>query len=132
MALRHRHEVQGVVMIGADHCVMFCPKGNPQSLGFGTATMQEHEVEALIKALKQAKATAWPKPLKALCPASAELLTYLKRHSNVTPIKAREELGIEHLPRRVKDLKEHGYNIKTRIKRGHSGKRYARYELEGV
>jgi hypothetical protein len=94
-------------------------------------TMSEAEVDALISSLKAAKAAAWPKPLKPLCPASRELLAYLRQHQNITPIKAREELGIEHLPRRIKDLKEHGHRIKTIRKRGYAGKLYGRYELEG-
>ncbi|HEY0879888.1 MAG TPA: helix-turn-helix domain-containing protein [Archangium sp.] len=87
----------------------------------------EANANALIDLLKAAKAKAWPKPLKPLCPASEQLLVYLKAHGDITPIKAREELGIEHLPRRIKDLKEHGHDIKTDYKRGFAGKRYGRY-----
>lgn len=91
--------------------------------------VNEEEVDQLIAGIKKAKTLAWPKELKPLCPASASLLTYLKLHADVTPIKAREELGIEHLPRRIKDLKEHGHTIRTEIKRGFAGKRYAHYVL---
>jgi hypothetical protein len=89
------------------------------------------QVDALVTELKRLKEGLWPKPLKPLCPASRELLAYLRQHQNITPIKAREELGIEHLPRRIKDLKEHGHRIKTIRKRGYAGKLYGRYELEG-
>lgn len=107
--------------------------GRLTGLHLALAILKEDELAVLIEALKKAKDAAWPRPKRAvskLCPASAELLSYLRQHSNITPIKAREELGIEHLPRRVKDLKECGFNVKTRLKRSHSGKRYARYELQ--
>lgn len=91
---------------------------------------REH-LDVLIGHLKEARAVAWPKPLKDLCPASGMLLKYLKKYGNVTPIKAREELGIEHLPRRIKDLKEHGYEIVTRYRKGVYGKRYAKYVMNG-
>ncbi|SKA17557.1 Helix-turn-helix domain-containing protein [Enhydrobacter aerosaccus] len=91
---------------------------------------QEKDVDAVINALKEAKATAFPKSPKPLCPASKELLGYLRRHRDITPIKAREELGIEHLPRRIKDLKEHGHKIVTEFKKGWAGKRYAHYVLK--
>lgn len=89
----------------------------------------EESANNLIDLLKKAKAKAWPKPLKPLCPASVELLGYLRKYGDVTPLKAREELGIEHLPRRIKDLKEHGHPVVTKMKRGHAGKRYAHYSL---
>lgn len=86
-------------------------------------------LDDLIKALKAARDRAFPAPLKDLCPSSAMLLRYLKKYSNVTPIKAREELGIEHLPRRIKDLKDHGHVITTEYRKGVYGKRYAKYVL---
>lgn len=94
------------------------------------ALLSESELDELIVILKKAKAAAWPKPLKPLCPSSNELLTYLKKYGSVTPLKAREELGIEHLPRRIKDLKEHGHSIVTEYKAGHYGRRYAHYVLK--
>lgn len=95
------------------------------------AYLSEKEVDELIGYLKALKSEVWPKPLAPLCPASRELLSYLRKYGAVTPLKAREELGIEHLPRRIKDIKEHGYAIKTEYMSGHSGKRYAKYVLEG-
>lgn len=91
--------------------------------------LNEGELTKLIDTYRAAKAHAFPKPLPPLCPASKELLSYLRKHVDVTPLKAREELGIEHLPRRIKDLKEHGHEIRTTIKRGYAGKRYAHYSL---
>lgn len=94
------------------------------------ALLSEAQTIVLIKLLKEAKRLAWPKPLKPLCPSSAELLKYLQRYDGITPLKAREELGIEHLPRRIKDLKEHGYQITAVRKRGYAGKVYGHYSLE--
>ena len=94
-------------------------------------SFNEGQLDDLIAGLKKAKREAFPKPLKPLCPSSAELLRYLQRFDAITPLKAREELGIEHLPRRIKDLKEHGHKIKTTYEKGYNGKRYARYSLEG-
>lgn len=87
-------------------------------------------VNRLLEALKVAKKLAFGKPPRALGPASMALLGYLTRYDAVTPLKAREELGIEHLPRRIKDLKEHGHKIRTVYETSHAGKRYARYSLE--
>ena len=92
-----------------------------------TIFLDEPLLNALIGHLKTAKKKVFPPALKPLCPASAQLLVYLKAHGDITPIKAREELGIEHLPRRIKDLKEHGHDIRTDFKRGFAGKRYGRY-----
>lgn len=94
-----------------------------------TAFLKEDGVDGLIALLKEAKAEAWPKPLKPLCPQAVELLSYLKRYDAITPLKASEELGISHLPRRIKDLKEHGHVIVKTFEAGYHGKRYARYEL---
>ena len=91
--------------------------------------LNEAELDDVIENLKAAKKAAWPKPLKPLCPASSELLKYLWQHGEITPLKAGEVLGIKHLPRRIKDLKEHGHDIKTTLKTDYANKRYAHYEL---
>lgn len=91
--------------------------------------LNEADLDAAINLLKRAKDAAWPKPLKPLGPASKALLSYLRKHDAITPLKAREELGIEHLPRRIKDLKEHGHQIVVTYERSERGKRYGRYSL---
>jgi len=95
---------------------------------FGSFT-NEAALGEIIETLKAAKAHAWPKKLKALTPQANEVLRYLQRYDAITPLKASEELGVSHLPRRIKDLKEHGHKIKTTYETGYHGKRYARYSL---
>lgn len=97
--------------------------------GLWWAGNREEDLDRLIEALKAAKAKAFPKPKKELGPQAKQLLAYLKQKSGITAIKARQELGIEHLPRRIKDLKEHGYKIVTDLGKDFSKKRYATYRL---
>ena len=43
-----------------------------------------------------------------------KVLAYLKRHGSITVGEANDQLKIRHLPRRVMDLMEMGYQVKRK------------------
>lgn len=47
-------------------------------------------------------------------------------------MEARALYGIESLSRRICDLKEHGYNIVSEMRKAPNGKRYSRHYLASV
>ena len=60
-----------------------------------------------------------------------KLRTYLDRYPYITPLVAKQVLGIERLASRIYDLKRLGYEIDKETCRDMSGKRYTRYLRNG-
>jgi len=57
------------------------------------------------------------------------LLDYLYKHDWISPLKAREDLGITRLAARIYDLKEAGVPLRSRMRTSYSGKKYKEYGL---
>lgn len=69
---------------------------------------------------------------RSLSPQCKQLLKQFKKGRTVTQRSALLDFGIMALPRRIADLKEHGYNIQSEMEENHhTGQRYARYRLVG-
>ena len=58
------------------------------------------------------------------------LLKYLQERGSITQLAAHSELRIWRLAARIKELRDHGHNIKTIKKRDFNGAIYALYRLE--
>jgi hypothetical protein len=70
------------------------------------------------------------KPLKALTPQCLDLLAHMNKGHSVTQRSALIDFGIAALPRRIADLKVHGYRISSKIERNtKTNRNYARYTL---
>lgn len=57
------------------------------------------------------------------------LHSYLKARSYISPLVARQVLGIERLASRVYDLRKKGHAVSAAIHKDESGRRYTRYSL---
>lgn len=65
-----------------------------------------------------------------LSPQCKILLEHLKLGNSLTQRSALMDFGVMALPRRISDLKEHGFNIVSHIEYNKgTGQKYARYEL---
>lgn len=73
-----------------------------------------------------------PPPRPALKPQAKQVAAYLRKYGRITPLKARAEIQVESLSRRIVDLKEAGYGIETVINRGFGKKKYAEYILKNM
>ena len=60
------------------------------------------------------------------------IATHLLKHKNITSIEALHSYGCFRLAARIKNLRDLGYPITTRVKRDATGRRYASYTLEGT
>lgn len=59
------------------------------------------------------------------------ILKHLEDRGSITNVEAQALYRCRALPRRIADLKEIGFPIKSMIKKDATGQRYARYFLEG-
>lgn len=66
-----------------------------------------------------------------MTPQAQIVLNHLERVGNITPVEASTVYKVRHLPRRIADLKDAGYEIVTQMKKDLAGQRYARYVLQG-
>lgn len=57
------------------------------------------------------------------------VLNFMKRNNGITTWEAFQYLNILSLPRRIKDLKEMGYQIEMTYQKSPSGERYGLYKL---
>lgn len=57
------------------------------------------------------------------------LHSYLKARDYISPLVARQVLGIERLASRIYDLRKLGYPITAATHKDESGRRYTRYNL---
>ena len=57
------------------------------------------------------------------------ILDHLKHHFHLTPMEAHTIYKVRSLPKRISELKEYGYRIKTQLCKDATGQRYARYTL---
>ena len=64
-----------------------------------------------------------------MTPQAQTVLTHLPNHGPITGVEAEAVYRIRHLPRRIADLKDAGFNIITELRRDPTGQRYARYAL---
>jgi tRNA splicing endonuclease len=62
---------------------------------------------------------------------STEILKHLKEGNELNAMLALERFGCMRLAARIRDLRDRGWPIETTIKKGHNGKVYASYRLEG-
>ena len=60
------------------------------------------------------------------------ILAHLVTKGSITNVEAQALYRCRALPRRIADLKEEGFKIKTLMKKDVTGQRYARYVLEDV
>ncbi|MFA7168909.1 MAG: helix-turn-helix domain-containing protein [Sphaerochaetaceae bacterium] len=59
------------------------------------------------------------------------ILNHLRKGHSITQRSALMDFGVMALPRRIADLKEKGYRIKTVMEHNKlTGQRYARYSLD--
>jgi hypothetical protein len=66
-----------------------------------------------------------------LSPQVRTVLAHLTKHKSLTQAEAGTVYRIRALPRRIADLKEAGYKIRSEHKQDATGQRYVRYFLEG-
>lgn len=64
-----------------------------------------------------------------MTPQVKTILTHLQKHGSISQAEAGLVYKIRALPRRISDLKDLGYNIKSELKKDATGQRYARYTL---
>lgn len=58
-----------------------------------------------------------------------KVLNFMRRNDGITTWEAFQYLNILSLPRRIKDLREMGYNIDMTYQKAPSGERYGLYKL---
>jgi len=64
-----------------------------------------------------------------MTPQAQTVLTHLTQHGPLTGVEAETVYRIRHLPRRIADLKDMGFDIKTTMHKDATGQRYARYAI---
>lgn len=64
-----------------------------------------------------------------LCPQAKLVLEHLYTEGSITGVEAEAVYRVRHLPRRIADLREHGYAIVSEFKRDPTGQRYVRYRI---
>lgn len=62
-----------------------------------------------------------------LAPQTAKILQHLEMVGSISNVEAQAVYRCRALPRRIKDLKVAGFNIKREMKRDATGQRYVRY-----
>jgi hypothetical protein len=62
-------------------------------------------------------------------PMTHLILTHLQQKGSITNVEAQALYRCRALPRRIRDLKEAGWNITSVLKKDATGQRYARYVL---
>ncbi|SDU39746.1 helix-turn-helix domain-containing protein [Geopseudomonas guangdongensis] len=69
--------------------------------------------------------------IRRLSPQCDLILNHLEKGHSITQRSALMDFGVMALPRRIKDLKEMGYPIRSVMETNNlTGQRYARYSLE--
>ena len=58
-----------------------------------------------------------------------KVLEFMQTHDGITSWEAFESLNILSLPRRIKDLREQGYNIEMTWQRRPNGEKFGLYRL---
>lgn len=64
-----------------------------------------------------------------MTPQAQTILTHLSQHGPITGVEAEQVYRVRHLPRRIADLRDMGFDIKTTWHRDATNQRYARYSL---
>jgi hypothetical protein len=59
-----------------------------------------------------------------------KVLRCLENDGEITVLDAVTQLGIMSLPRRIMELRNAGYNIKTEFRKSENGARYGVYKLQ--
>lgn len=68
-------------------------------------------------------------PHELLAPQLRSLLSHLRGKGSITNVEAQAIYRMRALPRRIADLKLHGYEITRQMNTDMTGQRYARYYL---
>ena len=66
-----------------------------------------------------------------MTPQAQKVLTHLANHGTLSGVEAEAVYRIRHLPRRVADLRDAGFNIQSNMRKDPTGQRYVAYELVG-
>ena len=70
------------------------------------------------------------KHMRDMTPQCKLILNHLKKGHSITQRSALLDFGVMALPRRIADLRERGYRIKSEMEKNTlTGQRYARYTL---
>jgi len=64
-----------------------------------------------------------------LKPQTALVLKHLEDHMEITPVIAAAIYKVRSLPKRISELKQAGYKIRTTLCKDATGQRYARYSF---
>ncbi len=64
-----------------------------------------------------------------LTPQAKTVLAHLKRHGDITPVKADAVYGITRLASCIHEIRKVGYTVKTVIREDDVGHRYGEYTL---
>lgn len=64
-----------------------------------------------------------------MTPQSQKILNHLKVAGHITPVEAATVYKARHLPSKIFEIKQEGYDVRTTMKKDLTGQRYASYTL---
>jgi len=70
--------------------------------------------------------------IDTLTPQARSILDHLQHEGSITQVEAQAIYKARALTRRIKDIREAGFDIQSVWKRDHLGQRYVRYVYRGV
>jgi hypothetical protein len=62
-------------------------------------------------------------------PQSKTILRHLEQAGHITPVEAATVYKARHLPSKIFEIKQAGYDVKTVMRKDLTGQRYAHYVL---
>ena len=66
-----------------------------------------------------------------MTPQSTTILKHLQVAGHITPVEAATVYKARHLPSKIFEIKQAGYDVVTTMKKDLTGQRYASYSLKG-
>lgn len=70
------------------------------------------------------------RPAAQMSPMNSTILRHLNQKATITAVEAAALYGCRALPRRIADLKELGYAVRSEHRKAQNGQRYVRYFIE--
>ena len=107
----------GTVMVGHDGSEVFPVEVKRDGMAH-TDHFDEEELELLFE--------------EPHAPMTRTIAKHLREVGNISGVEAAALYKCRALPRRIKDLKELGWPVQTKLQKDATGQRYARYFLEAA